>query len=200
MLKYLYITIINIHKIYEYSIDLFLSFFYKKSMLSCGKNVSIKPKTSIFYGLDKLSIGDDVLIPKYAHIFCTDAKLTIGNKVLFGPSPTIITGNHNIHVNGKYIYDSLEKLPENDCAVVIEDDVWVGANVTILMGVTIGRGSVIAAGSVVNKSCSPYSIIGGVPNKILKYRFTKNQIISHELALYPPEKRLLLRDLEHLNY
>ena len=58
-----------------------------------------------------------------------------------------------------------------DQPVVIEDDVWVGANVTILKGVTIGHGSVVAAGAVVTKSCPPYSIIGGVPAKVLRKRF-----------------------------
>ena len=58
-----------------------------------------------------------------------------------------------------------------DQPVVIEEEVWCGANVTILKGVTIGRGSVVAAGAVVTKSCPPYSIIGGVPAKVLRKRF-----------------------------
>jgi len=73
-----------------------------------------------------------------------------------------------------------EKLPENDLPVVIEDECWIGANVTILKGVTIGRGSVVAAGAVVTKSCEPYSIIGGVPAKLIKMRFTPEQIVEHE--------------------
>jgi acetyltransferase-like isoleucine patch superfamily enzyme len=88
-------------------------------------------------------------------------------------------------VIGKYIVDSHEKLSENDKEVIIEDDIWVGANVTMLMGVTIGRGSVNVAGSVVNKSCPPYSLIGGIPAKILKYRFTIDEIVEHEKKLYP---------------
>lgn len=79
--------------------------------------------------------------------------------------------------------DSNDKLPENDVAVVIEDDVWTGVNVTILKDVTIGRGSVVAAGAVVTKSCPPYSIIGGVPAKVLKMRYTQNEIIEHEKTL-----------------
>lgn len=106
--------------------------------------------------------------------------MTIGKKVIFGPRPTIITGDHRIDVIGKYIMDSTEKLPENDAPVVIEDDVWVGSNVTILKGVTIGRGSVIAARAVVTKSCPPYSIIGGVPAKVLKMRFSAEAIKIHE--------------------
>ena len=86
--------------------------------------------------------------------------------------------------------DSHDKLPENDVPVIIEDDVWAGANVTILKGVTIGRGSILAAGAVVTKSCPPYSIIGGVPAKILKYRLTIEEILEHERILYPEGKRL----------
>lgn len=159
-------------------------------MKSCGRDVRIKPSTSVYFGLENLSLGNDVSIPRFAHIFCTEAPLTIGNKVVFGPAPTIVTGNHRIDVVGKYIVDVHDKLLENDKAVVIEDDIWVGANVTILMGVTLGRGSIVAAGAVVNKSFPPYSIIGGVPAKLLRFRFSINEILEHEKILYTQEDRL----------
>lgn len=53
-----------------------------------------------------------------------------------------------------------------------------------MKGVTIGRGSIVAAGAVVTKSCSPYSIIGGVPAKFIKKKFTEEQIREHERILY----------------
>lgn len=121
--------------------------------------------------------------------------MTIGKKVIFGPHPTIITGDHRIDVVGKFIIDSHEKLPQNDLPVIIEDDVWTGANVTILKGVTIGRGSVIAAGAVVTKTCPPYSIIGGIPAKILKYRFSIDEILNHEKKLYPQNERFSKEEL-----
>jgi len=65
-----------------------------------------------------------------------------------------------------------EKLPENDQPVVIEEDVWCGANVTILKGVHIGKGSVIAAGAVVIRDVGEYEIWGGVPAKKIKNRFS----------------------------
>ena len=105
--------------------------------------------------------------------------------MIFGPHPTIITGDHRTDIIGKYIIDVTvsEKLQENDAPVVIEDDVWCGANVTILKGVTIGRGSIVAAGAVVTQSFPPYSIIGGVPAKLLKQRFTSQEIEEHERLL-----------------
>lgn len=59
---------------------------------------------------------------------------------------------------------------------------------TILKGVTIGRGSVVAAGAVVTKSCPPYSIIGGVPAKVIKQRFSPEEIVKHESILYGTKK------------
>ena len=120
------------------------------------------------------------------------------NNVIFGPKPTIITGDHRIDVIGKHIIDVTEeeKLPDQDLPVIIEDGVWCGANVTILKGVTIGRGSVVAAGAVVTKSCPPYSIIGGVPARIIKIRWTIDQILEHEAKLYPEQERLTRKQLE----
>lgn len=152
-------------------------------MKYCGKGVYIRPASSDFKGIWNLSIGEGSRIPKGSTFYCTKAPLTIGKKVIFGPKPTIITGDHRIDIVGKYIIDSNNKLPINDAAVIIEDDVWCGANVTILKGVTLGKGSVVAAGSVVTKSFPPYSIIGGVPAKLLKYRFTEEQILEHERIL-----------------
>lgn len=151
-------------------------------MKHCGKGVLLHPMSSDIRGLWNLSVGDGTSIPKGSTIYCTDAPLTIGRKVIFGPRPTIITGDHRTDIIGKYIIDVTvqEKLPENDQPVVIEDDVWCGANVTILKGVTIGRGSVIAAGAVVTKSFPPYSIIGGVPARLLKKRFSETEIREHE--------------------
>lgn len=159
---------------------------YKYAMKHCGKGVYLRPMSSDIKGLWNLSIGDGTSIPKGCTFYCTDAPLTIGRKVIFGPHPTIITGDHRIDIVGKHIIDVTvsEKTQENDLPVVIEDGVWVGANVTILKGVTIGRGSVVAAGSVVTKSCAPYSIIGGVPAKLIRMRFTEQQIEEHERILY----------------
>lgn len=158
---------------------------WKRSMKHCGKGVYLRPLSSDIKGLENLSIGDGTSIPKGSTFYCTKAPLTIGRKVIFGPRPTIITGDHRIDLIGKYIIDVTvdEKLPENDQPVVIEDDVWCGANVTILKGVTIGRGSIIAAGAVVTQSFPPYSIIGGVPAKLLKMRFTEEEIREHEMLL-----------------
>lgn len=181
---------VKISLLFPYLWDKLWTPFYKRSMKYCGKNVYIRPTCSDLKGLWNLSIGENTSIPKDSIFYCTEAPLTIGNNVIFGPRPTIITGDHRIDALGIFIINSKTKRSENDAPVTIEDDVWTGANITILKGVTIGRGTIIAAGAVVTKSCPPYSIVGGVPAKVLKYRFTIEEALEHERILYPEEKRL----------
>lgn len=101
---------------------------------------------------------------------------------------------------GKFIdqISDEEKTADNDKDVVIEEDVWCGANVTILKGVNIGRGCIIAAGAVVVNSAPPYSIVGGLPARCLKFRFTIEQILEHEKMLYPEEERYTREQLEEI--
>jgi acetyltransferase-like isoleucine patch superfamily enzyme len=85
-----------------------------------------------------------------------------------------------------------ESFPFSDAASppVIGNDVWVGANATILRGVTVGDGAIIAAGAVVAKDVAPYEIVGGVPAKHIKYRFSeieKAQLLSLKWWNYTPE-------------
>lgn len=178
--------IVKASRALPYLYDEILSVFYKRAMKYCGPDVYIRPSSSDFKGLDNLSVGGGSSLPKGTIIFCTLAPCTIGKKVIFGPRPTIITGDHRVDVIGKFIMDvsNNEKLPNNDLPVVIEDDVWCGANVTILKGVTIGHGSVVAAGAVVTKSFPPYSIIGGVPAKLIKMRFSKDEASKNDKKLY----------------
>ena len=156
----------------------------RRSFLRCGNNVRI-PRNCRFSGIENITVGNHVYFGVDTQVLTTQAQLILGNYIMFGPGVTVITGNHRTDVLGKYMCElsDKDKRPEDDADVTIEDDVWIGANATILKGVTIGRGSVIAAGAVVTKSFPPYSIIGGVPATLLKPRFTSEQIIIHENKL-----------------
>ncbi len=78
-----------------------------------------------------------------------------------------------------------------DKDVIIEKDVWIGCNVTLLAGVTVGRGSIIAAGALINKDVPPYAVVGGIPAKVIKFRWeTIEEILQHESILYPIDERL----------
>ena len=86
-----------------------------------------------------------------------------------------------------------------DHDVIIEEDVWIGSNVTILAGVTIGRGATIAARAVCNRNIPPYCIAGGIPAKVIKMYWSVEQILEHELKLYPEDERLSKEYLEQIS-
>lgn len=188
---------LKVTKLFPYIFDKCLAVIYKHNMGSCGKNVMIRPASSIYKGLENIHIANDVRIARYATIYTTNAKVYIGSKVGIAPYLKIITGNHRIDLIGHYMFDgSPNKRPEDDRDVIIEGDNWFGINVTILSGVTVGRGTVIAAGAILNKSVPPYAIVGGVPAKVLKFRFTIDEALEHEKKLYPIEKRFSREELE----
>lgn len=151
------------------------------------------------FSYENIDVGDNVSIGSGATFLASDSKVIIGNKVLFGPNVTVIGGNHNTSVIGKLMYDVHDKRPEDDQDVIIENDVWVGSGATILKGVRVGRGSVIAAGAVVNKDVLPYTIVGGVPAKVLSLRFGDIETIAkHERLLYPEADRLNSKALQEI--
>lgn len=105
-------------------------------------------------------------------------KLTIGNYVSIAP-------NVLFNLAGEHYYKGFSTFPfkckffdaDYECSskghIIVEDDVWIGQNVIITSGVKIGQGSIVGIGSVVTKDVEPYSIVGGAPAKLIKYRFDK---------------------------
>ena len=156
-----------------------------------------------YYTFETIEVGDYVSINKNAILMANESRIIIGNKVMFGPNVTIFGSNHNTSQLGRFMYDVHEKREEDDQDVIIEDDVWVGTGAIILKGVRIGRGSIIAAGALVNRDVLPYSVVGGVPAKIIRARFGNLETLrSHDAALYPPDLRLsddvLKNTLDHV--
>ena len=123
----------------------------------------------------KVHIGNRVFFNNYCSVVSLD-DIYIGDDCIFGENVKIYDHNHRFDVKDKR---KAEQGFKTD-AVIIKDNCWIANNVVILKGVTIGRGCNVAAGAVVNKSTPPYSIVGGVPAKVLKMRFTPEQIKIHE--------------------
>ena len=116
-----------------------------------------------------------------------NTKIIIGSFCSIADNVTIyLGGNHNINWVTTYPFGHIQKNiftkydgkghPKTRGNVVIGNDVWISENVTILSGVKIGDGAVIANNSHVVKDVEPYSLVGGNPAKFIKYRFTKEQI------------------------
>lgn len=160
-----------------------------------GTHFIFDPDDHFNYG--NIKVGNDVSIGSGAVFLVSDSRLIIGNKVMFGPNVTIVGGDHNTSAVGKYMYDVHEKQPGDDLDVIFEDDIWVGTGAIILKGVRVGRGSIIAAGALVNKDVLPYAIVAGIPARQISTRFREiSTVVEHEAILYPPEKRMDIKVLE----
>ena len=144
-------------------------------------------------------LGEGVCIGSNANISALNAKFICKGHCAIAENLTVHTGNH-ARVIGKFVSDIRESnKPEGfDRDVVIEEDVWIGCNVTLLAGVTIGRGATVAAGAVVSKSMPPYCICGGVPAKFIKFYWTVDQILEHEAKLYEEKDRFTREQLEEI--
>lgn len=151
---------------------------------SHGDSFDFDPDGTYSYG--SIYVGDHVNLGAGPTLLATRSTIRIGSHVMFGPGVTIRGGNHRFDITGRFI-DSIgddEKRPEDDLGVVIEDDVWIGGNATILGGVIVGRGSIVAASAVVTKDVPRYCIVGGNPARIIRARFTEDQVRHHEADLY----------------
>jgi acetyltransferase-like isoleucine patch superfamily enzyme len=158
-----------------------LMLLFRGRFARCGRNVLFSPFDSFDYA--HIEVGDDVFIGAGAVFHATLSRITIGNKVMFGPQVLIMGGDHNTGEVGRYMFDVKEKLPENDLPVFIEDDVWIGARAILLKGVTIGSGSIVAAGSVVTRSMPGNSIVAGVPARVVRSRFEPDALARHMAIL-----------------
>ena len=132
---------------------------YRK--FSLGNYSVIESFACINNAVGDVIIGDHTRIGLHNTII---GPVRIGNHVNFAQGITITALNHNFE-------DSETRIDEqgiSTCQVVIEDDIWIGANAVVLPGVTIGHHSVVAAGAVVTKDVPPHSLVVGVPAKVIK--------------------------------
>ncbi|MFI5451819.1 acyltransferase [Pedobacter sp. UC225_61] len=119
------------------------------------------------YGQGKLLIGENSYIGQYSILQIADGeKISIGKNCSIGPFLKIWTQSSIVD----YDYNLVSSIPQKLGSVIIKDAVWIGANVIISPGVTIGENSIIGANSVVTKDVPDFAIVGGIPAKIIRYK------------------------------
>lgn len=150
---------------------------WKKEYPDCTRIIPkcVFPKKNVIIG--KHSYGELNIVS-----FNWKNNLKIGNYVSIAEQVTFIVDaeHYTNHLSTYPFKAKIMDIGTNEAVskgdIVIDDDVWIGYGATIMSGVHIGQGAVVAAGAVVTKAVPPYAIVGGVPAKVLKYRFEKEMI------------------------
>lgn len=135
------------------------SFLLRAFGAKIGKNVFVRSSAFVSYPWN-VTIGDNCWIGEHNYIYGS-GKISIGNHVALGPFVKICSGQHDIH---RLSFDTIAK------EIVIEDEVWLAADVFVASGVRIGRGCVVGARSSVFKSLEAGKICMGTPAKVIKDR------------------------------
>jgi acetyltransferase-like isoleucine patch superfamily enzyme len=138
--------------------------FMEPLVVVVGDRVTFYPRVSI-RGYGRLTIGDHCSINSGV-IFGLTCDVTLGSHVLVGDHVSFRTADHEFRDSDVPIVEQGERRGP----IVVGDDVWIGANATVLRGVTIGRGAIVGANSVVTRDVGPFSIVGGVPARVIGRR------------------------------
>lgn len=142
----------------------------------------------------------NIYLYDFVRIGCRSTIMTMGESkfimkrgCLTAEGLVVVTSNHRQHV-GQFLSGKNDDNEYKD--IVVEEDVWIGINVTLLAGAYIGRGAIIGACSVVTKKIPPYAIAVGNPAKVIKFKWSIEEILKHESVLYPEDERLTREELE----
>ncbi len=168
-------------------------------------NTAVVDYTVVVNNPENLYMAENTNIDAGAFVMNGRAKLIFKKNSGAAVGLLAITGNH-MSIVGKNLKQITDKTKdefdlnhEMDKDIVVEEDVWIAARVTLLSGSRLGRGCEVGAGSVVRGSIPPYSVVIGNPCKVIGFRFTPEEIIEHEKAQYEETERLPF-DMLQKNY
>ncbi|WP_158856666.1 CatB-related O-acetyltransferase [Lunatibacter salilacus] len=164
----------------------YLAFLFRKLKFFVIKYIyGLRNVHSTFNIGGRVEISRDFIASEFSYVGkgCTIYPgVSIGRYTMIAPDVKIIGGDHRFDIVGTPSTFSGRHILER---TYIGRDVWIGTNSIILCGVTIGDGAIVAAGSVVSKNIPEFAIVGGVPAKLIKYRFTEAKDIEiHKTMLY----------------
>lgn len=164
------------------------------------KTAYLAPDT-ILFNKKNLYMEEHTSIPGGAMILNPRSKFIMKKGTFSSYNLCVCPGNHASLI-GKFKHDVTDAMKDElfpdgryDKDIVVEEDVWMGINVTLLNGAHIGRGAIIGAGCVVTGEIPPYAIAVGNPCQVKRFLFTPEEIIKHENELYPKDERYPLEEL-----
>lgn len=186
----------NIFVRFKHAIGIFFHYYIRPNISKlgyCGKNVSLGIPAD-------LKNPQNIYLHEFVRIGRRSTIMTMGKSkfimkrgCLTAEGLVVVTSNHR-QVIGSFLSGGNEDNVYKD--IIVEEDVWIGINVTLLAGAHIGRGAIIGACSVVTKIIPPYAVAVGNPARVIKFKWSIDDILEHEKKLYPEKERFTREELE----
>lgn len=153
-----------------------------RQFASAGKNFAFDVWTDSLPTPELTHVGNNVFFNRGVHL---SGHVHIHDNVMLGPHVSILAGNHLYGLKGKTVRHARMTLenPEKNDVTIVEADAWIGANSTVLGGLTVGAGAVIGAASVVTKDIPPYTVAVGNPCRPIRRIFDDATLIEHLRAI-----------------
>jgi acetyltransferase-like isoleucine patch superfamily enzyme len=168
----------------------------KSDLGACGRNAILEYPIR-FEHPQSVFIEENVKIRSGCQIInSASEKVVIKKYTAIAVGCTIITNTHKSVVTIPHILLGASHISDKSTDIIIEEDVWIGANVTLLAGACLRRGCIVGAGAIVSKEVPPYAVVVGAPAKIISKKFELEDVLKHEAALYPESQRLSKSYLE----
>ena len=168
-----------------------------------AKDAHLAPDVMLF-SKKNLYLYENTSIPEGALILNPRSKFIMKRGSFSSYNLCVCPGNH-MPIVGMWKHDVTDEMKDQfdkegkfDRDIIVEEDVWIGINVTLLNGAHIGRGCIVGAGCVISGEWPPYMVIAGNPARIVKPVFPLDDIIRHEEKLYTPEERISIDTLKNI--
>lgn len=143
-------------------------------------------------------LDDYVLIQDGNNFISNTGKLIVKRYSVISSGCIIVPGTHKLKVGVPFYLAAQNHIGDIDYDIIIDEDCWIGAGSILLPNIHIGRGTVVGAGSVVTKDTPPYSVVAGVPARVIGVKFDLQSCIEHEKCLYTSAERLDVSYIEKL--
>lgn len=144
-----------------------LKVFGNNGKIHIGKKFSIGYNSEIYSWNNEILIGNNTSINDNCKIY---GNIVIGSNCLFASNIYLSSGSHNFKIDPFLPIKDQDRLSDNNEQIIIEDDCWIGFGVVVMQGIYIGKGAVIGSNTVITKDILPYTVNGGIPNKIISNR------------------------------
>ena len=170
--------------------------YWPSDFAAIGRHTFIGPNCVLAPNF--MYLDDYVIIQNNVHFISAAGKLFVKKYSVISAQCIIVPGTHLPSPGVPFFYQTAHHIGDEHSSITIEEDCWIGAGSTLLMKSHIGRGAIVAAGSVVTKTVPPYAVVAGNPAKIIGVKFSKDDIFIHEEAIYEPSERLTVEQINTL--